>query len=746
MSNKINFSFNVDGIGPHYSENKVSDSLCASAPHIAIYAENGTGKTFFARMFALAEKGVSTEDIDRLISIGKTKGEFCFSIKNSNVDYDYTVSLEKGKEPSIQQCGKTYLYHVFNSDYIRDNIASVDFSPNGDDVTGYILGKDNIDVSEEKEQLENINNKIQTKTENINEILNIAREELSNKKINASMSEYKELNLQNIFIEKFTDENEDYSSLCAQLDLVKKTPDNIPDFIERLAEINCEVLIRIEEILHTKYNKVHFDASAMEKIQQMRNDVSFFQKGISLFENIEENICPFCNQELSEIGIRYIKLYKHFFEQEESNIIAEIDQQIRSVEKLNKSINDFEKKYLSMSEQFMRYRIYIPEMNKNFPQILPKNDMVIQCIEHIKTQLNIKKSDIECCDFDIDKDIDIIKEYISTINLYYKDLLERCKKLHKLLDDSNKSRVAISRRICNSKRNEVINSCKELIEDIKQLTVEVSSLESSIKEKEDKVKTSKREKVAKSLSSFLDYFFHKKYEFDEQTFTIRFKGESLDKRAKDVLSDGEKSIVAFCYFLASTHLLVNRESDYDDLFFIMDDPISSMDFHYVYAVADIIRHINIYFPQIKKIRYIVFTHNAEFMGVLCRNKIVNLSISMTKGHLQKMNSELLMPYEHHLNDIVCVANGKAKPNHTIPNSIRQVIETIMRFETPKKHSTEEYIQSNELLRKNAYIYSLMQERSHGAVRKILPISEDLLKEACTVVVQFVKSKYPEQVE
>jgi len=66
----------------------------------------------------------------------------------------------------------------------------------------------------------------------------------------------------------------------------------------------------------------------------------------------------------------------------------------------------------------------------------------------------------------------------------------------------------------------------------------------------------------------------------------------LKEGASDVLSDGEKSIVAFCLYLAQVHAKIDDEGEYNKLFFVIDDPISSLDFHYVYSVAQIIRNLN----------------------------------------------------------------------------------------------------------------------------------------------------------
>lgn len=106
MGKEIKFSFISDGIGPHYDENKINASINASAPKIAIYAENGTGKTFFSRMFALSEKDVTLEDYNRLISINKKSGEFKFAIESPDIDYTYSVSLSQGNPPVIMQKGK----------------------------------------------------------------------------------------------------------------------------------------------------------------------------------------------------------------------------------------------------------------------------------------------------------------------------------------------------------------------------------------------------------------------------------------------------------------------------------------------------------------------------------------------------------------------------------------------------------------------------------------------------------------
>ena len=157
-------------------------------------------------------------------------------------------------------------------------------------------------------------------------------------------------------------------------------------------------------------------------------------------------------------------------------------------------------------------------------------------------------------------------------------------------------------------QNELKDSFKSLNEKKKNL----KDIQDEITRKEQQAKVSKRDKVYETLEFFLDRFFNGKYQIDKKSFQIKFLGSAVGEKASSILSDGEKSIVAFCWYLAETHTIVNSENDYNKLFFIIDDPISSMDFHFVYAVAQSIRDIKSYFGFSAHERIWIFTHNNEF--------------------------------------------------------------------------------------------------------------------------------------
>lgn len=749
MAKNIRLTFDADGIGPHYNGNKINNSQHATgALKIAIYAENGTGKTFFSRMFALNEKPLKTdEDTERLLSLGENRGFFKFAIKNNGTPiHEYNVQLQRGNLPTVSVSGKNYKYHVFNSDYVEENIAQQEYSPDGSGITGYVLGKENIDVSDEKKKKENIEEELVNLGKHIEKKISDSKSELKFKKINSALNEFKRIDKTMVLSEQKTSEQESYVTLCDQLTTLKSIPDNIPILTVNMYPIQLGCLRDTIMHLETSYSKTHFDELAMKMIEKVRLDPNFYYAGLLKYESTEEKRCPFCNQNLHEYGMYVLNLYKEYFNQQESQVIAEIEKNINAVLKIGKDIKEWHTSYDKMVALFSKYKNYIPEYKDIIPKVLPEDSAAMKSIENIVLILQTKKSDIEKSSFNVSEYINVILLHIETIKEIFDEQYQISLNLQSVLENSDSVRKGLHRKLCNAKLNLIIDDCVNEIKRIKYLQEEWIKLDNSIKAKEGKSKKAKREMVVEDLKVYLNYFFHEKYKFDEETFGISFNNHSLDKKAKHVLSDGEKSIVAFCYYLATTHMLVDQEDDYEDLFFVFDDPISSMDFKYVYAVADVIRGLQNSFAQSgheMKLKFLVFTHNAEFMSILMRNKVVNLKLNLKPGIIEPMKEELLLPYEHHLKDLLRVINEK-KPTHTTPNSIRHVIETIMHFASPKENSSEKYVQGNDILNKNAYLYGLMQDGSHGAVRIEKPVTDEELVGAAKVTIDFVQSMFPHQ--
>lgn len=147
-SKPVNWRLKLKGFGPF--ETQLDWSMSAGSAKVAIYAGNGQGKSTISRLFRLVENPHMFCPKD-LITRGLTKGTFSFTVGNGsstmrNIEIDSCTGI-------VDQLG--YLFHVFNSDYVRDNLQNSSYSPSGD-IEGAIVGKSNIDLSNERQRLDDI--------------------------------------------------------------------------------------------------------------------------------------------------------------------------------------------------------------------------------------------------------------------------------------------------------------------------------------------------------------------------------------------------------------------------------------------------------------------------------------------------------------------------------------------------------------------------------------------------------------
>ena len=373
-------------------------------------------------------------------------------------------------------------------------------------------------------------------------------------------------------------------------------------------------------------------------------------------------------------------------------------------------------------------------------------ELLIKVLKKFIDILEKKKQDISNSKFDI-------KEITNEIGALLTENLEIAQNNNMLIktlnsnkNDINKERLGLRKALCNAKFNSIIESCKEAFDNMGKLDEKIQKLKKEIEDKESQAKIDRRKMLITELKHYLSLFFADKYDFDEENFCVKFQNKALIKNTDDVLSDGEKSILAFCFYLANIHGIVSKAEDYNRILFIIDDPVSSMDFNYVYNVAQVIRDLKKH-EQIKRVRYIVLTHNMEFMSILVRNKIVSKKYILSHGGFTDFKDNYVMPYTYNLLDIYNESIGKGCHSHTIPNSIRHVLETIYHFEGTKSvnDNFEGYIANNEILSQNGNLYSLINDHSHGAIRNSNGYTEEILVNACKTVIAFIKDRYPGQI-
>lgn len=773
-----NFDFEIylKGIGPFVGKNEFKDKFNKNTT--LIYSENGGGKTFISRCFELfdnADMFKDKENIKNKLLNLNDKGNFKFKINNEeNID----ISLDK-KTP-FNSKETYYIYHVFNSDYIEKQKFALN------DKEGYIIVGNEVDSKKEKEELENLRLEIKKILEQIvdynNELVSDDKDYMKvieeNNRKPSEYNKFKEI-CECINKESKKDENfnkidkdkidkEQYNNIT-QEEFYNKSKE-----ITKYKDINYENISDIQLIDNGDFDKdtnINFNklkdiliikpkkCDIVEDLKNfIKNNIHFIQEGINIMKD-EGDICPFCKQKLSdEVIDYYIKKYKIFLEDEENKYSEELKKEKQKLECFSENINRYVNKYEKVKNDFNDLKEKIPNYNNKNITILNKDNIenIKKLLEELQLIVNNKIDDTQI-EVDNLKLSNIEKEYEKN----KKELKNNILCIDNDLKEINNSKNNIRNKKTEDKKdflnvlismilqNNNINIYNENVEKEKKIKKEIEEIE-------EKNKIRKNKKYKETLSKYINDVFGDKYTIDKNnTNIIKFNNESINEEKKDItknindiLSDGEKVILSFCYYLAEAHLKIGKNEDYSKIFFIIDDPISSLDENHIYSVSDIIRNIDSIFGDKNIIhkKYIILTHNFNFLSILYRNDICEnfIKIDKTKdvnkliGLKKHLSNFLRLPYFSHLLDIYNYIYSEQKDNipHTIYNSLRQVIEILRDFEEPGKENIKNYI--NTKMPKCIGLYTAINDGSHGSIYCKYSPEETIAM--CKSVTDYVKGR------
>lgn len=735
----------LKGVGPHADTHLVEN---VKSLNMVIFAENGSGKSFISKSFkriserkALDESNVEAVNSlvtksNAMISFGEKEGSMSFSLRpESGMEISSSIHFSPNNLPEIKESNE-FIFHVFNSEYVRENLANVNYRPE-DNVKGFVLGKVNIDLSKEKQELSELEEKGKRLRADIEQSIKEALSELRELGVQQNTTEYRFITLENVQNRVNNPEQRSYEDVRTQYESFLNMPEGINDVpktdepnIERFDEIATEVQHLLEDAYTLSYFEDEFKKDIISKQE-------FVEKGVALSDGI---ICPFCGQPYSDEALNLIDRYTEFLKDEEASVFKRIQTAKDEIRRYSEQIAHIVIRNTQQIREYNTIRQYFPSFSKEELTII--DDSFSTLSEEICRKLDEKKRDIR---------ISITASEIA-------ELAETIKKIKSGVDQNNtivarfnnaknngaSERLSLRKALCTSKYNQLLSEETNNLDLLHETREAYKKQRRLIEEKESQARIDKRELVISELKEYLDLFFGGKYQFDSENFCISFKDTALIENTDDVLSDGEKSILAFCFYLANVHAIVQRESDYERILFIIDDPVSSLDFNYVYNVAQTIRNIDRIKNLGTRVRFIVLTHNMEFMSILVRNKIAKQKFVLSHGHFEDFKDHYVMPYMSNLMDIYKVANGAIKPNHTTPNSIRHLLETIYRFEG-SVGDFEDYISSHELLRGRGFLYSLVEDQSHGGWRESTGYTEDAIIDACKGVIDYINVDYPGQI-
>ena len=738
---KFHIKFKISGIGP--LNMTFPFELDQDIGKAIIYAPNGSGKTFVSRCFALLDGINSTPyEVSQLVSFSQEMGFYNFSYNSPHgISSSIKYTIDKNGKIQFSSNKNNLIFYVFNSDYVKKNFYEKNYHPDGN-IPGMItIGEENIKIQKKREELKQLEQVKQLKQDELKQIITNKKKEISQKfNMGATLQELKLLDIDVLLNHEgnILNANDNLDTLFQKFMELKDLEEN-PDKYSSIRQLEHHLNLlaydeEFEKILGTVYTKTNIQTEFLSIITR---DQEFIKTGLALKKG--SNLCPFCGQSLDNVQ-NLIKAYQDFFDKTQQTVEEQIERRRQVLRTFKHEIIGIQHSFPVLLEQFNGQKDLFNETKelviKNF--ILPAsfNDLY----EDILNQLDKKTKDIT-------QRIDLHIQYM-TLNSQIQNILDSVDNLNNAIKTLEKSKENITSEIRSLKRKVCELVFDNLLRDNKKLLQEIK--ENIQKQKELKVEINdcvsqkpKKEYVHDIFTKYVNKYFGGKYKIDKDDFEISLEQYKLENPALS-LSDGEKTVISFCYYLANIYSVVQEKDDCQRLFLIIDDPISSLDYNFVYITTTLIKNLEKELGIKTKIPMIILTHHIDFMNLLCSNNIIRQAYILKHNGIKKSSNNFIVPHFQHLYDIYQMAQGNVEAKHTIPNSIRQVLEYINNFKDNTLPLVD-FIRTEKIFQDESMLL-LIHNLSHGHYKTSPDLIEEQLSKGCNDVINYIEQNFPGQIK
>ena len=496
--------------------------------------------------------------------------------------------------------------------------------------------------------------------------------------------------------------------------IVKEKHLPIPDAIPAHKFSRSALLVRTKELLER-------DVVSAEKIGDLLKDAvleAWVKKGVEYHEQHGHEKCLFCNQSMP--SERWMDLQKHF-DEESKKLLAEITLLVSKIEEEIGRVKEITE--LNKSQYYAVYESKIQELNATLVAAKNEycNDLRIAIAELKARQLAISSArtynEPEDC-----------TARLEDVLLKQKLLREAASGYTTNLDKEKASAQKLLRlnTVCEAEYAYGFSARKS---NIAQLAHERQNLEEKISEQSkviadklrelDELKRSLRDegKAAQLINHYLSCHEINGLRLHVENLQVGDSPRTTFKIYRGNLpaynlSEGERTIIAFCYFLA------RLKSDAGQPIVIIDDPISSLDDNHIYYIYSLIRGVILKESLCSQL--IVLTHNLDFLKYLKRLTVYGASrtcawfivvniggraeIRLMPKHLKEFVTEFNYVFEqiYHCATAEQTDDDYAEKVYGFANSARKFLELYLYFRFPEG-------KAEDILAKNKHMKEVFGE-------------------------------------
>ncbi|UZD21192.1 AAA family ATPase [Algoriphagus halophytocola] len=599
-----------------------------------IYGWNRCGKTTLSRVFSSCEKKlIYHKDLFRQFPIN---GEFEIEL------FDKTSIKSKVIQNSNLEI------RVFNQDFIEDNVS---FEPNRSSNGIVYLSEGDI---ESKKKLE----KLKTEKKELKAIFDLAKKNKDSKeKIKNSFLQSVGREVSNVLFDKT------YNKIKVEQRIkefgIEKIKEKEIDEIARLKleekvkrkvgkEISTYKNIEIKLLLFNGLDKIYEHVKILlskkvvsETIDKLKDDEelnNWVKKGFELHKSKDEyGKCLFCDNPLPN---KLFDIFSKHFSKDYIDLQNDIEFFITLAKELKFSQipNSNSEIYPEFKDE---YNLIADRLNSSIKDF---NSWISSDLEGLLNQKSTNPFDNDLIDMLVEPR-DFEKEINENISLLNQVILKHNQLVIGHNDEVKKSKEKLE---LHTIAKAIIEEDFKEMEDEYLLSIEEEQFKlqalTEIEKEIDKIEneTSQIGNALKKINSYLKSYFGK----DEISLGLddSKKGYLIyrDGKTASNLSEGEKTAIAFSYFIVKTE---EKDFKVSNSVVFIDDPISSLDSNFVYHSFSLIKE---HFQGTRQL--FISTHNFHFFNLIkewfnLENKKVqekNIELEKKKSELKPVPSEFFM--------------------------------------------------------------------------------------------------------
>ncbi|PDX37293.1 AAA family ATPase [Helicobacter pylori] len=593
-----------------------------------IFGNNGCGKTSLTRAFELLI--LKNKHIEKYRTISADKSP---SIEFECEDRSYKI------EPNSDIRVPPFKVEIYNSDFLHNNAPlNSEFGLKKlDDGTiileGSVLGEETKEINQlkdcrgkvEKRQkkikdensTETLTAKQKSEIEKYKEEIEKIRKKVTSRTIQITLNEIEINNSCKVSKDKFK----------YQEDVLTKLEKDFNKLNEAMKKFDGLKEMELPKDYQTIKDKLEFlfsfniDKEAGQVSEKIKEHISkvgreFIEKGIKLQKEMPDNACPFCAQKIpNEIIQEYTSYFNKSVEtfNQRSLEMSGTLKNILDQWNIKEILQSFEKFEPFMKKDFSKNKESLENALEQIKVLLEKLQKEVDKKEGAKNKEKFQEIDKEL--LEIQKDI---QQHVDETRKILNEKKKQKEKLEKLKTELKEARI-------KKVKHDSYDWQKSKREAERKLSVlnrgheRLNRLLEKIDNKLKKLYEQKRPDI-EAINSYLKALNLPKYSLHED-YRIVLNSDALENsEAEMILSGGEKTTLAFAYFLARLKLFYKKE-DLKDLVVIIDDPISSLDEQRIYNTSDIVAKINQELvgealEKDEEAQVFVLTHNHTFMARL----------------------------------------------------------------------------------------------------------------------------------